>query len=322
VVEELNSSANCLVGVSVLVVSYNGKDALLDCLRSVPSGLTGEAYEIVVVDNASVDGAPESVRDEFPEIRLIRAERNLGFAGAVNVAAESATYDHLLLLNPDTVVHAGAISRILQAAERDPGHVIYGGRTVLPDGSIDLHSYWALPSIWSVVAFGVGLSTSFRGSRLFDPESLAWLGREITRDVPAVSGSFLLVHQDDWIQLGGFDTRFFMYGEDADLCLRATRVGGSPLFVSEATVTHVGGASSESHADKTVLLMAGKATFIDKHWRPTARELGLFVLQVGVAVRARLATVLGRRANVRQRSWISVWLRRSQWRRGYPARHT
>lgn len=305
--------------MSVVVVSYNARSALSECLRSVPGGFRGEAFEIVVADNDSIDGSSDLVAKEFPEAHLIRTGGNLGFARAVNLAAEASSGNHLLMLNPDTVVHAGAISRLLAAAQRHPLHLLWGGRTVLPDGTPDIRSCWALPGVWSMVCFGLGLSTIFRGSRVFDPESLAWRGRETTYAVEGVSGSFLLVRREDWMRLGGFDVRFFMYSEDADLCVRVAQTGSCPLFVSDATVTHLGGASSEDHAAKTVLVMAGKATLIDKHWHPGLRWLGLALLRLGVVLRVGLAVLLGRRATARQRSWIGVWAARGRWRWGYQA---
>lgn len=306
------------VELSIVVVSYNVRDRLAACLSSVPDGVGGRPFEVVVVDNASQDGSPDLVAAHFPWARLIRCERNLGFAAAVNLGAASTTGDTLVLLNPDTVVHPGAVDALARAADARPGHPAYGGRTVGVDGVVDIHCCWALPTLWSTVCFGLGLTIACRGSRWFDPESLAWRGRDTTGEVPGLSGSFLLVRRTTWEALGGFDARYFMYSEDADLCLRAARLQGSlPLFVADATVTHAGGASSENHAGKTVLVLAGRATYLAKHWRGARRQAGLALLQLGVAVRAALAVLLGRIASRRQRSWIVVWRRRGEWRSGY-----
>lgn len=305
--------------VSIVIVSYNVRDRLAACLSSVPGGVVAHPYEVIVVDNASQDGSPELVAADYRWVHLIRSKRNLGFAAAVNLGAASATGDTLVLLNPDTVVHPGAVDALARAAATRPGHPAYGGRTVGLDGVADVHCCWGLPTLWSTVCFGLGLTTAFRGSRWFDPESLAWRGRQTTGEVPGLSGSFLLVRRSTWEALGGFDTRYFMYSEDADLFRRvARRQGRLPLFVADATVTHASGASSDDHAGKTVLVLAGRATYLDKHWRGARRQAGLALLQLGVAARAALAVVLGRSASTRQRSWIVVWRRRGEWQSGYP----
>lgn len=304
--------------VSIVIVSYNVRDRLAACLRSIGAGLDGHSFEVVVVDNDSADSSADLVESAFPSARLIRAGGNLGFAAAVNLGAATATGDDLVLLNPDTVVHKGAVSRLVEAARARPGHPAYGGRTVLPDGTPDLHCAWGLPSLWSTLCFGLGLTIVFRGSRWFDPESLAWRGREVSQEVAGLSGSFLLVPRATWEALGGFDPRYFMYSEDADLCLRgAALTGRPPLLVAEATVTHASGASSGNHAAKTVLVLAGRATYIDKHWHGTRRRAGLTLLRLGVGVRAALARVVGRRASTRQRSWVAVWRDRRRWQSGY-----
>lgn len=299
--------------VSILVVTYRCRDEVLECLASIRASTRRVRYEVIVVDNASGDGTVEAVAAEFPEVRLVELAENVGFAAGVNRAAQDATGELLLLLNPDSVVHDGAVDTLAAFAREHPEHGLYGGRTLWPDGTVCPGSCWGRPTLWSLFCFATLLSTAFRGSRLFDPESLGGWQRDRVREVDIVTGCLLLVPRALWERLGGFDTRFFMYGEDADLSLRARRAGLRPVIVPEAVTTHEVGVSSASRADKLVLLYTGKATLVRKHWAPGKRELGLGLLWLGVGLRALLDRG-GAGA-----SWRPVWGERRSWLQGYTA---
>ena len=202
----------------------------------------------------------------------------------------------------------------------NPRHGIYGGRTLWPDGTLCPGSCWGRPSVWSLFCFATLLSTALKGSRVFDPESLGGWQRDSVRDVDIVTGCLLLIPARLWEELGGFDTRFFMYGEDADLSLRASALGRRPAITPRAVTTHEVGVSSASRGDKLILLFTGKATLIRKHWRPFRRRLGLALLWLGVGVRAVGGLV---RSPVARRSgWIAVWKARRTWMRGYAYRES
>ena len=308
------------VDVSILIVSYNTREWLRACLDSVRRETTGVAYEVVVVDNASTDGSADTVRREHPEVRLIEAGGNLGFARGVNLAAAAAGGEYLLLLNPDTIVHDGAVQRLVAFARARPHHGVYGGRTLTPDGRLDPRSCWGLPTPYSLLCFATGLSTAFSGSRVLDPESLGPWRRDSVREVGMVSGGLLLLPRTLWHRLGGFDPAFFMYGEDADLCLRARRLGCRPVVTPDATITHAVGAATRQRADKTVLVMKGKATLVRRRWSPAARRFGVAMLLTGVALRAGLLRLLPGRSSPtgQDAGWAEVWRRRAEWWDGYP----
>lgn len=261
-----------------------------------------------MLDNDSGDGTAELVGGEFPEVRLLALDENLGFAAGVNRAAEEAHGQYLLLLNPDTVVHDGALDAIVEFARTHPEHGLVGGRTLDPDGRVNPGSCWAQPSLWSLVCFATMLSTAFKGSRLFDPEAIGGWKRDTVREVGIVTGCLLLAPRALWRELGGFDTRFFMYGEDADLGMRAWARGLRPAITPDAVITHEIGVSSASRPDKLVLLFRGKATLLRKHWSPGRRRIGIALLRLGVGVRALLA---------RSSAWPAVWAARASWVEGY-----
>lgn len=309
------------IDVSVLIVTYRCREAARECLVSLYTSMGGSglAHEVVVVDNASGDGTAELVRREFPQARLIALDENVGFAPAVNLAAEAATGEYLLLLNPDTVVHEGAVRNLVAFARRRPEHGLYGGRTVRPDGTLDPGSCYAQPTLWSLFCFATMLTVAFKGSPIFDPELLGRWQRDSVREVGIVTGCLLLAPRRVWRQLGGFDGRFFLYAEDADLSLRASTAGYRPAITPDAEITHAVGVSS-AQPDRLIRLFQGKTTLLRKHWRPPKREAGVALLFLGVGVRALVARVLARRATPRLEAWREVWRARGTWARGYPPR--
>ena len=305
------------IDISILIVTYECREAARDCLTSVYEGATGLDYEVVVVDNASGDGTAAMVRTDFPRARLVALEANVGFAAGVNVAAEAAMGEYVLLLNPDTVVHEGAVENLATFARRHPEYGLYGGRTILPNGALDPGSCYAQPTLWSLFCFATMLTVAFKGSPIFDPELLGRWQRDSVREVGIVTGCLLLAPRRVWQQLGGFDPRFFMYAEDADLALRAVRAGYRPVITPDAEVTHAVGASS-TQPDRLIMLFQGKVTLLRKHWRSPRREAGITLLMLGVGARALVARLLARRGSARLDAWRHVWRARETWLRGYP----
>jgi GT2 family glycosyltransferase len=301
--------------VSVVVVSYNTREWILRCLASL-AGASRRELEVIVVDNASTDGSAEAVAAEFPAVRLVRNAENVGFARAVNQAAALATGDHLLLLNPDGTLESGAVDALVDFSLSHPEYVICGGRTMTPEGELDPRSCWAAPTLWSLVCSAVMLSTLRPGSRLFDPEAMGRFRRDEARPVDIVTGCLLLIARDDWQALGGFDERFFVYGEDADLCLRATAATGRRCAITpDALMVHAVGASSATRPDKQELLTRGRITLARTHLPGWRAHAGAALIVAGVGLRALLWRVGVDRGD----TWGEVWRRRRRWWRGYQA---
>ena len=309
--------------LSILVVSYNTRRETLACLRSVFAATLACPREVIVVDNASSDGSCEAIDDEFPDAQLIGLRRNVGFARANNIAAKRANGDMLLLLNPDTVVTGEAVESLLRFAARHRDAGIWGGRTVFPDGTLNPSSCWRFMSLPSVLSQAVGLSALFRTSGVFNREAYGGWARDSMREVDIVTGCFLLIRRQTWEDLGGFDERFFMYAEEADLCYRARARGCRPMFTPEASIVHIGGASETVFAPKCIRLFSAKATFMNKHWPGWRSKLGVAILKLHVLSRHAGHFALGRLAGSprhgdRAREWRNVWRARTQWERGYP----
>ena len=304
------------VDVSALIVTYHCREAARACLESLYEHAGDVALEVIVIDNASGDGTVEMVREEFSQARLLALAENVGFARAVNVAAEEARGEHLLLLNPDTEVHEGMLAAFLAFGGGLPEPAICGGRTLRPDGSLDPGSCWGAPTLWSLFCFATALSSAFKGTRIFDPESLGGWKRDSVRDVDIVTGCLLFVPKELWRDLGGFDPRFFVYGEDADLALRAAAAGVRRVITPDAVVTHEVGVSSATRPDKLILLFRGKVTLLRKHWGPVKSRLGVALVAGGVGLRAVQARLLGRGGGVAS-GWPALWRARSEWLPGF-----
>jgi N-acetylglucosaminyl-diphospho-decaprenol L-rhamnosyltransferase len=295
--------------ISVVIVSYKVPDLLRACLASVQRETAGCTYEIVVVENASGDGSAEMVRSEFPDVRLIALEENAGFAAGCNLGARESTGEYVLLLNPDTELVGDTL---LAYARAHPQAGLVGGRTLSPDGALDPGSCWGEQSLWSLVCFASGLSSVFRSSRIFNPESLGGWPRDSERQVDIVTGCLCLSPRTAWEQLGGFDESFFMYGEDADLAARARKAGFRPAITPDAVIVHHVGASSLS-IDKREMTLRCRAALARKHLSPRRAEAAIVLLQAGTGLRALGATA----ARSSGSTWPAVWRRRRDWREGY-----
>ena len=300
---------------SVIVVSYNTRALTLKCLERLFAESAGLDFEVVVVDNASSDASAAAIRDAHPDVHLIESAENLGFACAVNLAAQAARGEFLLLLNPDAQLLDRALEKLLAFADAHPDAGLVGGVACHPDGAPNQSSCWNRPTLWSSFCQGIGLSALFRDSRLFNSEVVRLRFPVTAQRVDIVSGCLLLIRRSLWEKLGGFDPAFFMYGEDFDLSLRADAFGAARMIAPDARVVHVGGASESDNADRLVRLLRSKAQLFDRHFSPfgawaAKRTLSLWALTRWIGYGA--ASFLGRQTQASAAAWRSVWRRRAE----------
>lgn len=307
--------------VSIIVVNYRTREMTLDCLRSIERETNEVNYEILLVDNASNDGIIEAVRREMPNVRCLALSSNIGFARANNVAAEQAKGRFLLLLNPDTVVLDHAVDRLIAFAAQRPEARIWGGQSLHGDRSIDPTSCWRRVTLWSVVCRTLGIATAFPNSPVLNPEGYGGWDRLSVREVDIICGCFMLINRELWDRLGGFDGIFFMYGEEADFCLRAAMVGARPTFTPHARIIHYGGASQQVETEKLIRGLGARAELIKRHVSPVSQRAGLLINSQLPLVRALGYGMAGRLSRnpqwlARAETWWYVWLRRATWRFG------
>lgn len=229
--------------LSIVIVSYQVRERLKGCLESL-SSLEAPRFEVVVVDNASDDGTVEQLAPLFPKVRFISMDRNTGFAMACNRGAQVASAPWILFLNPDTIVFPDTLTRVLEFAASKPKAGIVGCRILDGEGQLQLACRRSIPTpeiaLWRLS----GLSFLFPRSPRFARYNLTYLDPAEDAMVEAVSGSFLMIRADLCRQLDGFDERFFLYGEDLDLCLRVSRAGYEVWYHGSATIIHHKGRSA------------------------------------------------------------------------------
>lgn len=308
--------------LSIIIISYNTEQMTLEALRSVAAETT-VSHEVIVLDNASPDGSAAAIAREFPDVVLMAETDNHGFAIGNNIAIrEKARGEYVLLLNPDTVVLDGAIDTLMAFAERRPEAMIWGGRTLYGDRSLNPTNCWRQMSLWSLTSQVLGFSSLFRKSALFNPEGYGSWQRDSEREVDIVTGCFLLMKRAFWNQLGGFDATYIMYGEEADLCLRARALGARPRITPEAEIIHYVGASESVHARKLVRVITAKTTLIRRNFPAWQRPIGMAMLRLWpwsrmMAARVRAALTRKDSHRAAAESWAEVWNRRDEWRAGY-----
>lgn len=307
------------VELCVIIVSYNTRDLTIAAIDTLLRHAGDVHMQVVVWDNASQDGSAKAIGDQYPDITLIAHDENLGFAEANNRAIAMVESDWILLLNPDTETQPEAVGALLEFAKANPQAGIVGGRTVFPDGSLNPASCWAQMTVWSLLCTTFGLSRLFPKSSFFNTEGMGGWQRDSAREVDIVVGCFLLLRRTLWDKLGGFNRKYFMYGEEADLCFRARAFGYRPMITPKAQIMHLAGASEAVRHDKVVRLMCAKASLINDHWGHRQRRLGIGLLWLWIANRrigSSLMALLGN-DKFNAAEWREIWKRRKDWLRGY-----
>ncbi len=307
--------------LTVIVISYNTKDLTLACLKTLYDNTHKTRFHTVVLDNASTDGSVEAIAENFPQVELIASKDNHGFAKGNNIVAAEATTKWLLLLNPDTEVHANAVDNLLEFAKANPQAGITGGRTVFPDGSLNALSCLNRITPWSAFCSTTGLTAVFRNTPIFNTENMGGWQRDTVRQVDIVVGCFLMIPRALWDELGGFDLKFFMYGEEADLCLRAGKLGYRPMVTPDAQIMHIVGASSAKVARKVAMVAKGRTTLIRDHWSPALVPLGVALMWLWGGLRVAAASILALSGRPKfkedREKWRDIWSRRKEWLAGY-----
>jgi len=242
--------------LSIIIVNWNTRDLLLQCLKSVYEGTKGLTFEIIIVDNASADNSVASVRALFPQVQLIENEQNVGFAKANNQAICISQGDFILLLNSDTIVQGDALTDLVRFANQHPQVGIVGPQLLNEDRT--LQPSWAeFPTVRSEL-----LGKNFRKRRPYPGQA----GSPVY-EVDSVGGASLLIRRAVMDQIGLMDEWFFMYSEEIDWCFRTKQGGWRVCYYPEAQVIHLGGQSSkQASIQMKIELYRSKLKFFYKHY--------------------------------------------------------
>jgi hypothetical protein len=283
--------------LTIIVVNWNTRDLLGDCLASIDATAAGVDAEVVVVDNASSDGSPAMVRERFPQVQLIANAENTGFAFANNQAAHRSRAEYLLLLNSDARLQPGAVQALLAAAAPQPRVGAVGAQLRNVDDTFQA-SHAAFPTLASEFLTLSGLGRVLHGQWYpsYGPDE-----QRGARAVEWVSGACLLVRRAAFEAVGGFDEGYFVYAEEMDLCYRLRRAGWEVRYQPAARVVHVGGATSRRDwARFERHLYQGRVRFFRKHYGDLAAAVLKLELYAFTAVKSPMHALARRLTNGRR----------------------
>jgi GT2 family glycosyltransferase len=225
--------------LSIVIICWNDLRVIRDCLRSIFEGTHNTDFEVIVSDNGSVDDSTEFIHKHYPAVRVVENQQNLGFARGNNVGICASRGEYVLILNPDTIIHDGALDKFVGFADRHPEAGAFGCRVLNPDGSYQV-SARLFPTIRRYWVSALGLSKL--SSAFVYEEYPRWRG-DTERSIDWQSGCCVMFRGDLLRRLGGFDEQFFYHFEEVDLCRRVWNAGQPILFTPEAAITHLGGQS-------------------------------------------------------------------------------
>ena len=231
--------------LTIVIVNWNTRDLLRECLASVFTHVRDMSFEVFVVDNASTDGSAALVRESFPAVRLIANATNEGFSCANNRAIRQATGEFILLLNPDTLLVEDAFSPLVRLA-RERGEIgAIGPKVVSRDGITVQHACARrLPSLYFSFCYTSGLAAKFPRTRLFGGEILSFWDHQTSRYVDALTGACMMVRRTAIDQIGLMDENQFMYGDDVDWCKRILDGNWRIFYDADVRIIHYGGEST------------------------------------------------------------------------------
>lgn len=269
--------------LSIVIVNYNVRYFLEQCLLSVKRAIEGIQAEVFVVDNASADGSVEMVQQKFPFVKTIANKNNVGFSKANNQAIEMATGKYVLLLNPDTVVAEDTFSKCMAFMDARPDVGALGVRMVEGKGNFLPESKRGLPT--PAVAFykTFGLSKLFPKSETFGRYHLGFLSEQETNEVEILSGAYMFMRKSALDKTGLLDETFFMYGEDIDLSYRIIKAGYKNFYFADTTIIHYKGESTKKGSLNYVkVFYNAMIIFARKHF--SGNQSGLFSLLINFAI--------------------------------------
>lgn len=267
-----------MLDLGIVIVSWNTRDLLRDCLRSVFASTSGVTFKVVVVDNNSPDDSAQMVRDEFPDVHLIANDKNPGFGRANNQGFRWLGFEqgcgedaprYALALNPDTLLPPDGLAEMVAYMDADLRIGAAGPKLVLPSGELDWACRRSFPSPEISFYRMVGLSKLFPHNRRFGRYNMTYLDPDVETEVDSVVGAFMMVRRDAIDRVGLFDEIFWMYGEDLDWAYRIKQTGWIVKYNPKVTVTHVKRAASRQSRRAQREFSRAMLIFYRKHYRTT-----------------------------------------------------
>ncbi|MBN2274973.1 MAG: glycosyltransferase [Bacteroidales bacterium] len=276
-----------MIDLSVIIVNYNVRFFLEQCLHSVYKSIHNINAEVIVVDNNSVDRSCQMIREKFPDVILIENKVNAGFSRANNQAIRKARGRYVLLLNPDTVVQEDTFSACIQFMDSHPDAGCLGVKMIDGKGNFLPESKRGLPTPQVAFYKIFGLSALFPNSPKFGRYHLGFLDKDKIHQVDVISGAFMFLRKSVLDRTGLLDEDFFMYGEDIDISYRITQAGFKNYYFPETTIIHYKGESTKkSSINYVIVFYNAMAIFAQKHFSKNMAQTYNFLIHLAIYFRA------------------------------------
>ena len=285
-----------IVRISIIIVSYNVKYFLEQCLCSVMEAIeewsmTGSQWkgEVFVVDNNSADGSIEYLENRFPSVQFIANKENAGFSKANNQALKFAKGEYILFLNPDTILPEDFLLRCIQFMKAHPHVGALGARMIDGTGKFLRESKRGFPTPWASFCKLFGLAALFPKSKVFAQYYLGHIDENTSHEVEALSGACMMVRREAIDKTGGFDERFFMYAEDIDLSYQISQLGYKNFYLADLTIIHFKGESTRKDSQYVKLFYNAMIGFVEKHYADSRGRVYVKFLKLAIRARALLS---------------------------------
>lgn len=278
--------------LSVIIVNYNVKHFLEQCLCSVQKAIAGMAGEVVVVDNNSTDKSMEYLVPRFPAVQFIRNSENVGFAKACNQGLKLSTGKYILFLNPDTIVPEDCFQQCIRFFEQKPDAGAVGIKMIDGSGRFLKESKRAFPSPMTSLFKLFGLSKLFPHSKPFSRYHLGHLNENENNEIDVLAGAFMMIKKEVLDKVGSFDETFFMYGEDVDLSYRIQNAGYKNYYFAGSSIIHFKGESTRKGTMNYVrMFYNAMSIFVRKHYGGSRAGVFNFLIHLAIWFRAGLTTI-------------------------------
>jgi N-acetylglucosaminyl-diphospho-decaprenol L-rhamnosyltransferase len=300
-----------LPALAIVIVAYRSRDELDDCLGSLPLRLGDRSVEIVVIDNSgNSDGSGEFVRGKYPYVDYVVPAENLGFGRANNLGYMRTSAECVLFLNPDTIMDVAALAHCVTRVVTEPSIGLITPRLVMADGEMDLACRRSIPNLWDGFCRASGLAARFSRRAFFAGYNLTHLDPRGTYEVGAINGAFMLGRRevlervaergaDSRAQI--FDERFFMYGDDLDLCIRVSHAGYKIIYEGHLAITHLKGLSvAKNYTAMSIAIFDANRDVYLKHFNPKGSRLIEWKWRMAFGAWKQLASLRARLRGYRQ----------------------
>ena len=305
--------------LSIIIVNWNSAAFLHSCLATINSTPRKLQFEVIVIDNASFDGASQFVAEKFPTVKFIQSSVNCGFSGANNLAFEHSTGRNILFLNPDTEILGTVLETMVSALDSSSDIGALGCKILNSDGSLQTSCVQAFPTVWNQFCDTEFLRSLFPNLGIWGTRALS-KENVVPMTVEVISGACLLIKRTVFEQVRGFSTDYFMYAEDADLCYRVKQAGWRVGYVSNAQIVHYGGGSSKEGLSRfsAVMMKQSLCEFIWQHRGRFHAELYRISMVLAACLRLfllglRTAITLGLLYNESIRNSTQKWFNVLRW---------